>query len=126
MRLLSITIAGYILGLLTFYLFASFGHRAWDISYFGWSKVFDAGILMWAVLYFHGGQQIKKMVRWLFMFSFIRILADIQYWFTGIGVNNEPTVAVVFIILISITSYLCLRPEGKAARFLSKHLFKSD
>lgn len=122
MKLLTITITGYIIGLLLFYLFATFKIPYWKISYFAWAKIFDAGLLMWAVLYYSSSQPVKKVVRWLYLFAFIRLAADVQSWITGIGVNNELVVAIIFVVLITLTGYLCLLPDGKAAKFLSKHL----
>lgn len=122
MRLLSFIIAGYILGLLTFYIFATFDTLAWDISYFGWAKVFDCGLLMWGFLYHSGSQPIRKLVKWLYFFAYVRFAADIYSFFTGDNVNNDRAIAILFLCLIFTASVLLLRDNGKPSSWLSKHL----
>lgn len=118
MRLLSVAITVYIMGLLTFYVAASFNTKLWDIAYFGWDKVADCGILFWWFLY--SIPQYKRIVKWLFVFSIIRFIFDVQYVFTGISVNNEVLVAFLFLILIIIVGVLTLREGARADRVLSK------
>lgn len=126
MKLLSIAIAGYITGLAVFYTCALFGTYAWDVIYFGWAKLFDMGLVFWAFFYFYSSPSIKRKVKWLFLFSVIRFVADVQSFYTGTGVNNQVLVAALFLILILITGYLVLMPSSRPAKWLSKNLFKSD
>lgn len=99
----------YVLGLFTFYLYAAFGTRAWDIAYFGWSKLADCGILFWTVLYVN--HYYRPKVKWLFYFSFVRFAWDIQTFFTGIGVNNHIGTAVLFLILLILTAIMTLKED---------------
>lgn len=109
-------------GLFLFYLCATFETRAWDVVYFAWSKIADCGILFWAVLYYY--KVHRNRIRWLFYFSFLRLAGDIQSFVTGIGVNNDYTVAILFLALISITAYMSLKEDSAADLWLRKHLFK--
>jgi hypothetical protein len=120
--ILAVTISGYIIGLFVFYLFASFGQRAWDMSYFGWAKIFDVGLLMWAYLYFNGSTSMRKLAKWLYYFAVLRFVFDIQTFFTGVGVNNEPFVAILFVCLIVLASILLIRDNGKPTKWISKRL----
>lgn len=122
MKVLAVAISGYILGLLSFYISASFESYPWVAYYFIWAKIFDCGILFWSFLYYSGNEKIKKLVRWLYAFSIIRLLVDVQSLFTGIGVNNEPLVAICFVCLIIVASILLLKDNGKPSKWLSKHL----
>jgi len=126
MRLLWIAIALYVAGLLTFYIFAVFGERAWDIAYFGWAKAFDCGVIFWAVIFYGSNYVVRKRVLWLYIFSIIRFIGDIQSFFTGIGVNNEKVVAFLFLSLLSIAAYLSFLPDTKVGKIVSKKLLKPD
>lgn len=106
MRWLTALIVFYIVGLLTFYTFAVFDTRAWDIAYFGWAKAFDAGVLAWGTLYHTLRIGYRDTVKWLFYFSLVRLVFDIQSFFTGIGVNNEFIVAALFLALMLIITAL--------------------
>lgn len=122
MIFLRIAIASYILGLFTFYLCATFDIYYWKWLYFGWSKVSDCGLIMWSFLFFHFKGEVKKVIRPLFLFSILRFFGDAQSWFTGIGVNNDFVIAVLFLVLSVVTGYLILRPNSKLNVFLSEHL----
>lgn len=121
MRALSVAIYVYIFGLLTFYLFATFNRRAWDIVYFGWSKLGDCGFIFWLALFYILPKE-RYVLKWLLYFSGIRFIWDIQSFFTGLGVNNEQWMAVLFLLLLILTCYLCVKPYGKGAQFLHKNL----
>lgn len=112
----------YIFGLLTFYTYAVFDTRAWDIVYFGWSKIGDCGILAWIVIYYNGNKALRKVIKPLLVFSFIRLAVDVQSFFTGIGVNNEWLVALVFLLLIVSMGILVFIRESKFYRFLNKNV----
>jgi hypothetical protein len=120
MKIAHVAISGYIVGLLTFYLCATFDTLAWDIVYFGWSKVFDCSILFFALLYHSGAVDFRKKIKWLYFFSFIRFAADIQSFFTGVGVNNNRLIAVLFLILIAITGFAYLWPKSKFIGWMEK------
>lgn len=122
MRLLKVLIWCYVFGLLTFYVYALFGTKAWDIAYFAWAKVADCGILAWSVIYFNSEGVRKRMVQPLFIFSFVRLAADIQSYFTGVGVNNEFAVALIFLILIVVTGVLVFMRGTATPNFFNKHL----
>lgn len=121
MRFLSASIICYIVGLLIFYVCAIFDTYAWDVAYFGWNKLFDCGFMFWMSLYLILKEE-RKVLKWLVRFAGIRFIWDTQSFYTGIGINNEFWMAVLFLILLSITAYFCFLPTGKAATFLSKHL----
>lgn len=122
MRVLQLAIFTYIAGLLTFYVFAVFDTRAWNIAYFGWCKASDAGLLIWAAFYYTLKSPHRNIVRWLYVFSIFRFIGDVQSFFTGVGVNNEILVAILFLILISVTTYLTLYNDSKPSKWLAKHL----
>lgn len=121
MRVLSTAIYVYVLGLLVFYVFAIFNTPAWGIVYFSWSKVADCGFLFWLALFYILPKE-RSVIKWLLYFSVVRLVWDFQSFFTGLGVNNESWMAILFLMLLILTCYLCLKPEGKAAQFLSKYL----
>lgn len=121
MRALSVAIYIYVLGLLAFYVFAIFNTLAWDIVYFAWNKTGDCGFIFWLALFYILPKE-RKVIKWLLYFSGVRLIWDFQSFFTGLGVNNELWMAILFLLLLLLTCYLCLRPEGKAAQFLSKNL----
>lgn len=122
MRLFSISIAVYLVGLLVFYTSAVFDTLVWDIVYFSWSKIADCGLLMWSFLFFYLRGEMKRIVRPLFLFSILRFICDIQSWFSGIGVNNNIIVALLFLGLSVLAGYLILHKGSSANKFLDKYL----
>lgn len=121
MKTLTVAISAYVMGLLVFYVCAAFDMYYWYIIYFGWSKLFDCGLFFWLSIYYILPKE-RKVIKWLLYFSVIRFLWDIQSFFTGLGVNNEVWMAILFLVLLLIAVYLSMKPDGKAATFLSKHL----
>lgn len=122
MRWLRAAIWFYIAGLFTFYLFATFDTYVWDIVYFSWSKLADCGWLFWGVLYF--GTEYRSIVKWLFYFSILRFVFDIQSFYTNLGANNEVLVSLSFLALISIVGYMSLKEDSDADLWLKKNIFK--
>lgn len=122
MKCLAVAITGYLIGLLTFYVFAVFNTMAWDLSYFGWAKIFDGGILIWGSLYYTLKKPYQNWVKWIYVFSFLRLASDVQSCFTGIGVNNTVSVAVLFVCLILIVCYLIIIDDSRLNKWLSKKL----
>lgn len=108
----------YILGLITFYTCAVFDTMAWDWTYFAWSKIADIGIMGWGCLYYNLKSDKRHLVKWLFCFSIIRFIFDIQTLFTGVGVNNEVVVAALFLILILVVCIFSFREFKK----FNKHI----
>lgn len=117
MRWLKVTIVFYIVGLLTFYTFAVFDTRAWDIAYFGWAKGCDVGILAWAAIYYSLKMEQRDVVKWMFWFSVVRLLCDVQSVFTGVGVNNEWLVAALFLVLVLVLCYLTITEFKKIKKY---------
>jgi len=112
----------YVGGLLIFYLCAVFNTYVWDIVYFGWSKLADCGFLFWGVLYYK--TEFRSYVKWLYYFSILRFVFDIQSFYTHVGVNNQWFVGLSFLALLSIVGYMSLKEDSDADLWLRKHLFK--
>lgn len=108
MKWLKILISVYIVGLITFYTYATFDRHIWDVVYFGWAKIADIGILGWGTIYYNLPMQKRNIVVWLLCFSIVRFLWDIQSFFTNIGVNNSIGAAALFLFLILIVSVFTL------------------
>lgn len=122
MRCLAFAIYGYLIGLLVFYTFAAFDTRAWDISYFAWAKTCDGGLLLWGALYYTLKQPYRSWVKWIYAFSYVRLVIDIQSIFTGVGVNNNTSVAIAFICLVLIACYLTWFDDSSLNKWLSKKI----
>lgn len=122
MRVLRIAIWAYIFGLLVFYLYAIFDSHTWDIAYFGWSKLCDCGLLFWWYIYLTANTSSKKIVRWLFYFSIARFIGDIQSFFTGIGVNNEIVVSVLYFILLIVVLILVFKEDDSFGKWGNKYI----
>lgn len=109
----------YIGGLMLFYLVAVFDTYVWDIVYFGWSKICDASVLAWLVIYHLVKPSIYQLlVRPILVFSFIRAGWDVVSFFTGVGVNNSVVVALLFLGVLSAITYVEVIQQRKINKYL--------
>lgn len=118
--ILKAAIAIYLVGLLVFYTLAVDNIPAWRGSYYLWDKMCGGGWLLWYVIYINCKErQIVAPVLW---FSVIRFIWEIVSLITGITVSNEWAIAIMFIILVALTGYVCLHPMGRIGKFLNKNV----
>lgn len=97
-----LAIAGFLLGLLVFYLAATFDTRLWDWTYYLWDKSFGGGVAVWYAIYALSRDRVAIPV---LVFSIIRLIWEIISYFTGVSVNNTKYIAIGFVVLCVICLY---------------------
>lgn len=114
----------YLSGHLVFTTMADFDKDIWCEAYYVWQNIAHGGVLAWGAIYSMGKVAVRIKVKWVFVFSILMFLWNLGRLFANIDVNDSIAVMIAFLSVVSITAYLTLLPEGKAAKFLSKHLLK--
>lgn len=121
--MLDLFIALYLGGMVTWLAFAEFGQPAWDNAFFIWEAVAQSSLMCWLSLFFCCDVKIKKKVFPVLIFSGVKLLWEIVSAWTGIDINSEKIVMALFLMAISITTYLAFRPAGYLPKSLTKRLF---
>jgi uncharacterized Tic20 family protein len=111
----------YLFGLLAFYVLARFGVDVWDWGYYIWDKAAGGSVLVWWAL-MKSNNRYRKQIKMVLMFSMLRFVWEVVSFFTGLSVNNVVAVSVLFIVIVTVISYLCLHENGRLSKFLSKYL----
>lgn len=107
MRWLTALVYGYIGGLMVFYLCAAFGSAFWDNLYYLWSAIFEVGVVGWGVIYYSVKPPIyQRFILPIWIFSGVRLLWEAVSQVFDIWVNNSLVVAVLFLILLGVTTYI--------------------
>ena len=103
---LKILITGYLIGIMFFYSVAVFELPKWAFIYYSWDKLLDGGVFAWAALYDLSKQPIRPVIKPIFLFSVIRFLWEVVSYFTGVSINNEWVVALLFLILLCVIALI--------------------
>jgi len=117
--ILKLAISTYLIGMLVFLTVADFTHPNWKYAYFVWDKVVGAGLVVWYLLYKYTR---KRFIVPVIFFSLVRLLWEAGSWIFSVHINNEWAVTALFCVLIVITGYLCLKPNGRVVKFLDKNV----
>ncbi len=120
--MIKIFVALYMGGMMIWLSAADFGTTGWDGAYFLWDTFCKGSVLCWWCLLRYGPYEVKKCVYPVLLFSIIRLLWEILSLCTGIHINDEMPVMVLFLIAISVFSYLAFRPDGYLPKALDKRL----
>lgn len=118
--MITFAIAGYLIGILTFCLFALFDQPIWVSIYAIWRSLFGASLFGWYALYKISGR--RELIAPMIMFAGLVFVWEIISIFTGLYINNEPVVALFFILAIGITGYYLFYPKSPMVQFLIKYL----
>jgi len=95
-------------------------NSTWAWAYYIWDKSAGGGCLTWYCIY--KLYYRKNVVLPVVAFSFIRFIWEIISACTGITVNNEIAIAVLFLALVVVTGYLTLNEKSRPNIWLSKQL----
>lgn len=100
-------IALYIIGLTVFYVEATFDRLWWHEVYYIWDK----GLLVCLLsgIYLLVPKQNKYIILPVVLFSIIRFSWQIVTTLTGWDINDARAVAILFIVLSVICSYLTIK-----------------
>lgn len=126
MRSLDIFISLYVVGMAVFCLQGIDLIPFWEKSFFLWQSVCEGSLLAWVTIYYVGDYYVKKKVYWIMWFAVVKLLWEVLSLVFNIHINDDKAIAIIFLLLIAVASYLTLRKEATPNKWLSKYLFKSD
>lgn len=106
--MIAIALAWYLTGLIVFYSLGQLSVDYWAEAYYIWDKAKD-------VFFIAAIHQIvrARAVYWILLFSIIRLIWEIFSSITGVSINNEKAVAVLFLILAIICLVILLSESIK-------------
>ncbi len=120
--ILSILLAGYLLGLFVFYLKAAFHIKGWATAYYIWDKAIGCGFFFWYFIYLSCEKPVKISIAPVVVFSLIRLLWEIPSAIYNISASNSLMVAFLFIALVITTGIMLFRKDSKLVTFLVKNI----
>lgn len=106
--MIAAAIAWYLIGLIVFYTFGQLSVDYWHDLYFIWDKAKDVFFL--GAIY----QLVRgRTVKYVLIFSIIRLIWEIFSSISGVSINNEKSVGVLFLILAIICLVILLSEYTK-------------
>lgn len=117
MKVFNCLIFFYILGYLVFLTHGELDTHLWSNTFHLWRNICFGGSLSWAALYYIGDKKVKAKAKWMFCFSLCLVGWEIVHIITGIRINDERAVFVLFLILQAILIVLLVK-EHRAERRL--------
>lgn len=119
-------VAIYVTGMLTFTTFADFDSEVWVRVWAIWQNAAYGSCLAWASLFYALKGKEREVVRWLFYYSAVLFIWEIASFWTGLSIDNEYAVAIVFGILAVMVGYLSLYSDSSINKKLKKSLNIKD
>lgn len=113
-------ISAYLIGMLTFTLFAVFTNTAWENTYYIWDSLFGQGVLSWYLIYKLSNK--RELVAPMIALSIFLFIWEFVSMFTGLYVNNSIAVASFFLLAIGATGYYLFHPKSPVVQFLIKNI----
>ncbi len=117
-KFLDIFISGYILGYIFFFTTAEFGISAFDNVFYVWNNMFYGSIGAFVSLYYIGGMDVKRKVKYPLLFSLVMYVWELLVLITGWDVNNPWAVMVCFLALVGVISYYAFKEFKKISKYL--------
>jgi hypothetical protein len=105
--MMKLTIAFIVIGLLVFTGFATFHIEGWVRGYALWDKGTHL-LLAWLVLDF-SKKRYEKLFKPVFYLLAVRFCWEIISWLSGININNNIVVGILFIICILYVLYQAIK-----------------
>lgn len=103
MKLLPLFISIYLIGYLVFTTAAFFGtYHEWDIAWFIWNNISNAGALVWVVVYFMSPMYMRKLILWVMVFGISISVWQITAVIMGISWNTKIGVSAELLVLLSV------------------------
>lgn len=106
MKFIPWIISAYLLGYLVFTTAALFGiYHEWDMAWFIWNNVCNAGILVWVALYFLVPLHYRKAIKWVCVFGVTVPIWQTSAVIAGISWNNDIAVMAELLVLLSVYAH---------------------
>lgn len=106
MKVLPWVISIYLLGYLVFTTAALFGvYHEWDLAWFIWNNLCNAGVLVWGAIYFLVPLSMRTGLFWVCIFGVSVSVWQIAAVIAGISWNNKIAVMAEFLILIGVFAH---------------------
>lgn len=113
--MINVFIAAYILGYTVFFTQGEEGSIAWENAFFVWQQFGYGSVLAWLALYVNTTGKVRAKVKWVLRFSCVMAGWQIASIVCGLNVNNERAVMGAFILIVLLTTILCIK-EDMASR----------
>jgi hypothetical protein len=113
----------YLSGIIVFSVCADFDLAAWNQIFFLWQTISDGSLIAWVAIYSIGTLKIKKLVKWVILYSFLRVLWEVICIVFGLNINNHWAVSATFCISAGLAFYLTLWKENRINKYLDSKLW---